>query len=299
VRKAVVAFALLGGAVAAACGGSEVQPTTPESLAPSGTNVEVAELEISATGVDRFASCPPPGELGQDWIPPIPPWRGPSASSQGSDTDAGAEAEDPTVHGQTPTERAIADTRERFRACWHRSLIYDPTQDGHVAIVLRIGSDGRVAHVESYGACDLSSEAIQCMKDTTKKLRFRPPEGGTETLTIPAVLTSAAPRSSAPSRADAYAAAAYITIEGLRPALHACEESARGGGRAFVASGTFALDVDEQGKVTHVNVDPWSGAQDLLACAAKAFEGAHFGAPPGGRATILARVAFNPRAGTK
>jgi hypothetical protein len=291
----LAALALLPG-----CGGEDVHPVTPESQSSSanGTNVEVAELEVSGTGVDRFAACPPPGELGQDWIPPIPPWT-PSSTAPPADAPGPPPPDDATMHGQTPTERAIADTREYFRACWHHSLIYDPTQNGHVAIVLRVGPDGRVAQVESYGACDLSSEAVQCMKDTAKKLRFRPPAGGSDTVTIPAVFTSDTIQSATPMQSAVYATPAYIAVEGLRPALHACESSARQSGHGVVASGTFTLDVGSQGKVDHVNIDPWSGDKGLLACAASAFGAAQFPPPPGGRATVLARVAFNPRAGTK
>jgi hypothetical protein len=195
------------------------------------------------------------------------------------------------MHGSTPTERAIADTHETFRACWRHSLIYDPTQNGHAAIVLRVGSDGRVARVESYGACDLSSEAVEC---------FRPPAGGSDTITIPAVFTSSENfQHASPRPTDVYAASAYVAVEGLRPALHACESSARSSGRPVVASATFALDVDSRGKVTHSNLDPWSGDKNLLVCAAAAFEAGAFPPPPGGHATILARIAFNPRAGTK
>ena len=291
---------LLGAVVACAtaglgCGAAEVRPV--ETEAATKTNVEVAELEINGSGVDRFASCPPPGELGQDWLPPIPPWHPPPASA--SDAPGPPVLDDPTMHGSTPTERAIADTRDGFRACWHHSLIYDPTQDGHVAIVLRIGPEGRVAKVESYGACSLSSEAIQCMKDSTKKLRFLPPEGGSDTVIIPAVFASSGASSTNPLPSDVYAAAAFVAVEGLRPAFHSCEQSARAGGRAVVASATFSLDVDSHGKVVHSNIDPWSGDKDLLVCAAAAFEGGAFPRPGGGRGTIQVRIAFNPRVGTK
>jgi hypothetical protein len=66
-----------------------------------------------------------------------------------------------------------------------------------------------------------------------------------------------------------------------------------------VASATFALDLDAQGRVMHANVEPWTGAKDLLACAANAFQTSTFPPPPGGAGTVLARLAFNQRAGTK
>ena len=291
VLAAMVAWAT----AAVACGAPDVHPVDPEAVPK--TNVEVAELEINGSGIDRFASCPPPGELGQDWLPPIPPWHAPPAPA--GEAAAPPPPDDPTMHGSTPTERAIADTHDGFRACWHHSLIHDPTQDGHVAVVLRIGPDGRVAKVESYGACSLSSEAIQCMKDSTRKLRFLPPEGGSDTVIIPAVFASSGASSTNPLPSDVYAAAAFVAVEGLRPSLHACEQSARASGRSVVASGTFSLDVDSHGKVVHSNIDPWSGGKDLLVCAAAAFEGGTFPRPGGGHGTIQVRLAFNPRMGTK
>lgn len=287
---------------AASCGGSSVETPDPSTTAlqakSTGTSVEVSELDISEDEIDRFINCPPPGELGQDWIPPLPPWTPPSTS----------EASDPgplppelaTMHGTTPTERAIADTRESFRTCYNHGLIYDPTQDGHVAIVLRVGSNGRVASVESWGACEIAHQSIECMRSAAKKLRFRPPESGSDTVTIPAVFTSSdAVRRTTPRPADVYAASAYVAIEKLRPELHACEKSARQGGGTIMASATLNIQVDAQGRVQHSNVDPWSGNKDLLACAARVLGTLSLPAPPGGKANVIVRVAFNPRAGTK
>ncbi len=299
-RAAILGAGLFAGLVSAACGSSEAHPVTPEGQLPPephGTNVEVAELEVSYSGIDRFTSCPPPGELGQDWIPPLPPWTPPSTS--GSKETAAPTPEDASLRGKRPTDIAIEETRVPFRTCWHRSLVYDPTQNGHVAIVLRVGRDGRVAQVESYGACDLSTQAIQCMKDAAKRVRFSPPAGGSDTITVPAVFSADTISRVTPLPADVYAASVYVVIEGLRPALHACESDARQRGASVFASGTFTLTLSGDGKVTHTNIDPWSGDQSLLSCAAQAVQSAQFPPPPGGAATILSRIAFNPRAGTK
>jgi hypothetical protein len=209
-------------------------------------------------------------------------------------------AGDLTMHGSTPTEKAIADTRDSFRACYNHGLAYDPTQDGHVAIVLRVGRNGRVASVESWGACEIASQSIECMRDAAKKLRFRPPASGSDTVTIPAVFTSSgAVRRTSPRPNDIYAASAYIAVEGTRQDLHACESGERQSGGALSATATFALDLDEKGRVLHSNIDPWTGDKNLLACAAAAFGRASFPPPPGGHGSVLVRVAFNPRAGSK
>jgi hypothetical protein len=255
-------------------------------------------------------SCPPAGDLGQQWIPPIPAWtRAPSA---GAPTGlASADAISPSARSvdatgpaarpdQTMTERAAAETHGPFRSCYLHGLLRDPTQEGHVAVVLRLASDGRVAAVESYAACDLSNEALACMTTYAARLRFDPPAAGNETVVIPSVFLSrggGTPHTSASN--DPYAASAYLALEKARPRLHACDRAARTEGAPVEASATIALVIDAQGKVQKQNVDPWTGSKDLLVCAATAIESVTFPPPPAGTASVVVRLAFNPRAGTR
>jgi hypothetical protein len=289
-------------ALVSSCGAGTAATPDPAATAAlesknTGTSIEVSEFDISADEIDRFVNCPPPGELGQDWIPPLPPWTPPAATGPADNTPL---PPDLATSLGSPTDRAIADTRDSFRTCYNHGLVYDPTQDGHVAIVLRVGADGRVSRVESWGACEIVTETIDCMRTAAKKLRFRPPASGSDTVTIPAVFTSStAVRRTRPLPSEVYTASAYIGVEKLRPQLHACEKSARQTGRPVIASATFNLEVDAQGRVRHSNVDPWSGDKDLLACAANALGALALPHPPGNKANVIIRVAFNPRAGTK
>jgi hypothetical protein len=282
---------------------------------PTVTSVEVAELEISGIGVDRFVSCPPPGDLGQAWLPPIPEWSpAPPAASDGEDRRL-AQAGDKGGPGQTeltsaqlevaagtraPTEQAIKETYPDFRRCYHQGRAFDPTQDGHVAIVARVGADGKVAKVEAYGGCNISSEVLECMQSSVKKLRFEPPGSAGMTVTIPALFASTDGYHRArPAMNDAYTASAYVTMEEARPALHTCESMARRAGQGIEASATFAIAVDGRGKVVSAHIDPWTGSQELLRCAAAAIQSMTFAPPPHGKGSILARIVFNPRAGTR
>jgi hypothetical protein len=284
------------------------------------TSVEIAEFEVSEFGADRFTHCPPPGELGQAWIPQIPTWiptatppakadtPEKAARADGGSATFGISASDipppgsngPTVMGaDARAERVIEVSRQAFRHCYNRGKLYDPTQDGHVAIVLRIAKDGRVARSEAYGACDLSTEVIRCMMDTASDLRFDAPQPGEETVTVPVVFHPTGGRNRRPNPNDVYTAEAYLAVEAGRPAFHACEEKARKGGKSVVASATFALDLDEKGGIAHAHVDPWSGDQDLLKCAVDAMDKVRFPVPPAGRGHVTVRLAFNPRPGTK
>jgi hypothetical protein len=276
----------------------EPQPTNdPSRIDPPAA--DVPELEIRSSGVDRFTTCPPPGDLGQHWIPPLPPWTPPAIT-----TDAGAPVIDQDfvarTKDRTATEIAIEATHRDFRSCYRKGLVRHPTQDGRVAIVLRIGPDGRVAKVESYAACELDPESISCMYGVAQRLRFPPPANGSETVTIPATFTSRdGVRRTVPTFNDSYTAAAYVTLETARPALHQCEEQARREGRPLEATGTFTMSIDPEGRVTKAHVDPWKGDQVILTCAARALEGIKFTPPAGGKGTVIARLNFNPRQGTR
>jgi hypothetical protein len=285
----------------ASCGGDEKPAMVPiDAHRGQPPTADVAELEIRASGIDRFATCPPPGELGQQWIPPLQPWT-PAAPS----ADAGApEPIDQELvtrtKDRTNTEQAVEATLREFRSCYRRGLVRDPIQAGRVAIVLRIGANGRVEKVEEYAACELAPEAIACMKGVASRLRFLPPPNGSDTVTIPAVFTSRDGISRASATAnDAYTARAYVTIETGRPAFHACEEQARKELRPVQATGTFTLTLAPDGRVVRAHVDPWSGEQSLLMCAAKALETLKCAPPPAGNGTVIARLNFNPRQGTR
>jgi len=278
--------------VASAACGSGTPPVAPER--PRGTSIEISDFEVNGDGVDRFSACPPPGEIGQEWYPDIPDWSPPP----GSGDDAGAPTS--TEHfGRTATERAIEDTRLAFRSCYHRGLVQDPTQYGHVAIVLRVGPTGRVLQTDSYGACELQHDVIACMRDVGKALRFDPPAGGKDTIVIPVVFQPRNGEDVNATRNDSYTAQAYVALEALKPELHACEQRARQEGRNVEAWGVFDMTLDKTGAVSAANVDPYNGDQDLLGCAAEALQKIKLAPPDGGKGRLLARITFNRRAGTR
>ena len=269
----------------------EVQPRAP------GTSIDVSDLEIRFDGMDRFSSCPPSGDLGQGWIPPIAEWTAPAASS--TDPPPGdPPPQGPDPEGKLPltrTEKAIEDTRNRFRDCYHMGLVHDPTQDGHVAMVLRLDRGGKVVKVETYGACELQPEVLRCMRDVSMKLRFAPPAQGDETVTLPVVFAPRAGRPHFSQANDGYTAAAFLAVEALRPRLHQCEEQARSSNRRMDAFATFTMMIDARGQVTYIHIDPWGGEQTILSCAAEVIQQVALPPPPGGRATLVSRISFNPR----
>jgi hypothetical protein len=202
------------------------------------------------------------------------------------------------MRGQLPltrTEKALEDTRNTFRDCFHRGLVHDPMQEGHTAVVLRLDHDGKVARSETYGACGLQTEVLRCMRDAGARLRFAPPAPGDETVVLPVAF---APRAGGPHFEQSnggYTAAMFLAFENLRPELHACETNARGAGRRMDAFGTFTLELDPRGRVTYINIDPYGGEQTTLSCTAEVVQHLQFPPPQGGRATLIVRVTYNPR----
>ncbi len=291
----VLSLALL----APACG-ADRQGSEEPSLKLQALVADVPELEIRANGLDRFTVCPPPGALGQQWIPPLPPWTAQRVIDAGApaplDRDTIARTDE-----RTATELAIEATRRDLRSCYRQGLVRRPTEAGRVALVLRVDGAGRVAKVESYGACELAAESIACMYGVAQRLRFAPPSSGSDTVTIPSTFTSRdGVRRTVPTANDAYTASAYVTLETARPALHACEERVRGAGRAAVATGTFQLQLAADGRVVTARVEPWDGDRDLLTCAARSLETLKFDAPESGtHGAVIARLNFNPRQGAR
>lgn len=295
-------LALAGAALAASassCGG-EHPAMVPIDASKARTPVaEIAELEIRAAGVDRFRVCPPVGELGQAWFPQPAAWSPPMTAGAG----APQPVDQTLVTGtedRSPSEQAVEATHRDFRACYRRGLVHDPAQEGRVAIVLRIGADGRVAKAEESAACEIAVESIDCMKAVAARLRFPPPPSGSDTVVIPAAFTSRdGVRRSSGAMNDAYTARAYLVMEAARPGLHLCEQQARRDLRPVQASGTFTMTLGADGQVLHAHVDPWSGEQSILACAAHELEKLRFAAPPAGTGFVIARLNFNPRQGSR
>jgi hypothetical protein len=293
--------------LAAACA---EPPKAPPSKAGI-TAVELNAFEVRDDNIDRFQHCPPAGEIGQDWVPPIPEWHPPAASAsaavpedavatQTGDTDAGAAAEVEDSNTPAPlsvlSDEADSQTRAGLRRCFHQGLLYDPTQDGHVALVLRVDRAGKVASVETWGACDLAPEALVCMRDEARHVKLRPPQGGSATVTVPAVFTKGNTTHRMPT--DGYAASAYVAIESVRARLHHCEETAKYAHTNVFASAVMTVDVDAKGRGTHVAVNQWKGGQELLGCAAEVVRDAPFTPPPAGRGKVTVPIVFNPRPGT-
>jgi hypothetical protein len=287
---------VLAAAPCLSCGAGTVPLT--EDPRPRLDWAELTTFEIRNDDVDRFEHCPPPGEIGQEWLPPIPEWRPASASPQAEAGSAPAAALDEArlpASSRELVDQAQRVTHAAFRRCYLRGLRFDPTQDGHVAIVLRVGASGRVEAVESWGGCDLAPESIACMRDEARDLVLRPPAAGYATVVVPSVFTEGKRRHRAST--DAYTAAAYVAVEAERPRLHACLRAATQDRSSMYAYAKMTIDVDAEGRASHVSVDAWKGSQPLLACAAEVLNEAKYPPARSGHGHIFVPIVYNLRFG--
>jgi hypothetical protein len=307
----VVGVAVIATAAVACASGAP--PRAPVDKRGKVTTVELAAFEVRDDQIDRFEHCPPPGEIGQDWLPPLPEWHPPAASTSAAVPESAVDGSDPNaatpqgsddVVAQMPpasqaqlTEAAGTQSRSALRHCYNRGLLVDPTQDGHVGLVLHVDRAGHVVAVETWGACDLAPDALVCMRDVEMHVHLPPPAAGYATVTVPAVFTQDRPRERAVN--DGYAAAAYVAVESVRPGLHVCEEAAKRAGESVFASAVMSVDVDAKGKGVHIAVDQWKGGHEILACSAEVLRDAPFPPPPAGVGKIVVPIVFNPRPGTR
>ncbi|WP_394836059.1 hypothetical protein LVJ94_04020 [Pendulispora rubella] len=268
-------FSLAFAFLLAACGDSKPADTPLDRRA---FELELSELEVHASGVDRFAHCPSSGSLGQAWIP-------------------AHVSEAP--HDSAVTERAIELTLKPFRSCYTKGTLHRSNGDGRAAIAARVGPGGKIVAVENYATCGLPIDVVDCMVTEVSHLSIEAPaDGSTRTVVIPAVF---APRNGyagsggGASATEAYAAEAYVVMEQARPGLHQCEARSRTGATLAQAQGLFTLQLDPQGRILQQQVEPWSGPEELKACTSAVLSKLGFSSPPEGGARIHVRIAFNPR----
>ena len=283
------------------------------------TVVELAAFEVRDDGIDRFEHCPPPGEIGQGWSPPIPEWHPPSASASAAVPESALDAAgaSPTPAAPGDAHRAAdrrelvvaADRRGRGRdarrasvSCYHQGLMYDPTQDGHVGVVLRVDRAGHVAAVETWGACDLTPEALVCMRDEAAHLHLPPPESAARRR-VDGAGGLHERRRTAPSRPARErrlrGGERTSSVEAMRPRLHACLGASRREGTGVVASALMSVDVDAEGQGRAHRGRPVEGLPRAAGLRGRGDPRRALPPPPAGKGKVIVPVVFNPSPGTR
>ena len=86
-----------------------------------------------------------------------------------------------TVNGRLPTEvvqRIVRQSFGRFRLCYERALVSNPTLQGRVNIRFTIGPDGAVTGTTDGGSDLPDAAAVTCVVRSVSSLTFPAPEGG-------------------------------------------------------------------------------------------------------------------------
>ena len=268
----------LAGSCSASCAERAPGRRPPDARGASPA-CELAAFEIRDDQVDRFEHCPPAGEIGQDWLPP--PAR--VASARGhrvgrrprerrrlgrASTDA-VRAGGRARSSRRPTA-SLADARSTRRRTRRTLPSAAATTAACSSTRPRTGTSpsccasdrsGKVAQVETWGACDLAPETLVCMRDEASAPRAA------------AARRRLGDRHRSRSCSRAAASAAEVAERRLRrrgvrrrrgDAPAACTTARRRpSAQASPSSppGTMKIDVDAQGHGVHVSVDPWAGGQ--------------------------------------
>ena len=82
-------------------------------------------------------------------------------------------------------DSVVAGLRGRFRSCYQKGLLDDPTMAGKVTISARVGTNGEVVSSDIVSSSGLSPAVGRCIADVVRRATFTAPGGGGSTLQIP------------------------------------------------------------------------------------------------------------------
>jgi hypothetical protein len=100
----------------------------------------------------------------------------------------------PNVSGRLPPEviqRTVRQNFGRFRHCYERGLVSDPTLEGRVTVRFVIARDGSVANTAEAGSDLPNAKVVACVVHAYYGLSFPEPDGGIVTVVYPIVFSAA------------------------------------------------------------------------------------------------------------
>jgi Ca-activated chloride channel family protein len=250
------------------------QLANPGGVAPGASDpaAKAAGLGLVGTG-EGFGSGMDMGRLSSDHKTSVPQLR------------MGAT----TVSGRLPPEviqRIVRQHFGRFRLCYEKGLLSNPTLAGRVVVQFGIGSSGEVTAARNGGSDLPDNGVVQCVVRAFQGISFPAPEGGTVTVRYPILFSpdggglprrSFAPRATEPSAThlagdEAWRAQGEEALVKLRKAL--AEDPSRRQRheallRALLGRGRFEEALAEARSYAALDPDG-AQAQELLASAAAA-----------------------------
>jgi hypothetical protein len=92
------------------------------------------------------------------------------------------------ISGRLPPDtiqRVIRQNHPRFRGCYERGLMTNPSLAGRVGVRFVIGRDGRVTNVADGGSDLPDASVVSCVSRAFYDISFPKPEGGIVTVVYP------------------------------------------------------------------------------------------------------------------
>lgn len=87
--------------------------------------------------------------------------------------------------------RVVAGMRAGFRNCFQRGLALDPSAQGGLRVVIRVGPTGQVTNATASSVTgNLSAAVVACVVARARAAQFDAPDGGAATVTVPVTFTS-------------------------------------------------------------------------------------------------------------
>jgi hypothetical protein len=96
-----------------------------------------------------------------------------------------------TVSGRLPAEvvrRIVRRNHPRFRHCYEKGLLTNPSLEGRVSVRFVIGRDGAVTHVADAGSDLPDPGVVRCVSNAFYDIGFPKPEGGIVSVVYPIAL---------------------------------------------------------------------------------------------------------------
>ena len=151
------------------CGGELAASNAPASSATTAAATAAPQPTVSAPP-PATTTPPPAASSGGKTAPPA---ASPPAGQSGAASSAA-------------TDAAVSAITSELRQCYTAGQRDDPMMRGRMQVRAKIAADGSVASAEVTEATGLTEYVVRCVVDRVRAARFPPPEGGHDTVLIPA-----------------------------------------------------------------------------------------------------------------
>ncbi len=232
---------------------------------------------------------PPPPELQRATGTDLPPTRVSPCYSAPNEADATAPSYEHIV--------GVALSSSDVQSCVDESKTAGEVPNGATTFLVSVGLDDHISSVEVLDSCGISTHSVMCFGQAFQHARVDPQaqlKKGTLTLTFGNPHREMRGSSSEVGYTTVHDFTIHATdvFMRARPTLDTCARAASARGKYEETWAQFSLQLDADGKVREIQVDPFAGNQALLGCAAEALQKLAFPPPPRGADIVREHLSF-------